>query len=277
VWGQRTSTTRLGLAGLVAVALVLVGAIGAAAAGRVATQAEAPPPRSAGTASPTESVFVPITPCRLVNTQNSAGDIAAGELRSYKTNGNTSAQGGAAQCGIPASATALELSITAVSAKGPGYLRVHPAGGATPTATFLNYGRGQNLTNAGTVQVRKGAAQTNLSVRAFEADTHVVIDALGYYVSELFAVVAAGADVPTRANGVVSVTHAGTGAYQVVFDRNVTGCGYIAGPGAVGAGGVPGYDVGVAPQNGNPNGVFVQTYSAAGNVLDQAFYLVVDC
>jgi hypothetical protein len=275
--GQRwTKRSTVGLAAVVAVALVTAGAVGAAAAGRVATQAEAPPPRAAGTASPTESVFVPITPCRIVNTQNSAGDIDAGELRSYKTNGNTSEQGGAAACGIPASATALELSVSAVRAEGPGYLRVHPAGVATPTATFLNYGAGQNLTNAGTVQVRKGANVTNLSVRAFESDTHVVIDALGYYVTELFAAIEAGGAI-SRHNGVVVVANPFPGVTDVVFDRNVTGCGLVASPGSMTTAADGAYDVTARPMSGNANGVTVQTYSGAGLGQNRPFYLVVDC
>jgi hypothetical protein len=229
------------------------------------------------TAAPTESVFVPITPCRLVNTRNSAGDLDAGELRSYRTNGNTSEQGGAAACGIPAGATALELSVSAVAAKGPGYLRLHPAGVATPTATFLNYGPGQNITNAGTVAIRPGAGQTNLSVRAYEADTHVVIDALGYYVTELFAAVDAGANVAARGNGVVSVANPFNGIYDVVFDRNVSGCAYVGAPGQTGAGTNTSYDVAVARLESNANAVRVQTWSDNGLSQDRSFHLVVDC
>ncbi|HEX7134615.1 MAG TPA: hypothetical protein VF228_18725 [Iamia sp.] len=270
-WMRRTVATAA------VVVAASAGALAAGAAGRMATQAEAPPARAAGTASPTESMFVPITPCRIVNTQNSAGDIDAGELRSYKTNGNTSEQGGAAACGIPASATALELSVSAVSAKGPGYLRVHPAGVATPTATFLNYGPGQNLTNAGTVQVRPGANVTNLSVRAFESDTHVVIDALGYYVTDLFAVVDTGANAASRGNGVVSVANPFSGIYDVVFDRNVSGCAHLAAPAQPGSGVNTSYDVSASPLSGNANGVRIQTFSDTGLAQDRSFTLVVDC
>ncbi len=266
---------RAGAAALAVVALVGLGAVGASAIGGVGDGAVAQP-KAAGTPSPTESVFVPMTPCRLVNTQNSAGDIDAGELRSYKTNGNTSEQGGAASCGIPASATALELSVSAVGATGPGYLRVHPAGVATPTATFLNYGPAQNITNAGTVSVRPGANQTNLSVRVYEADTHVVIDALGYYVSELFAAVAADGTV-SRHNGVVGVTKAVNGFRDVVFDRNVSGCAFLVSPGEMGTATSSGYKVSVARLEGNANGVQVHTYSENGLNQDRAFYLAVDC
>jgi hypothetical protein len=272
--GAMGSRTKVGVAALAAVALIGLGAVGAGAIGGGAT--EAPPPRAAGTASPTESVFVPMTPCRIVNTQNSAGNIDAGELRSYKTNGNTSEQGGAASCGIPTSATALELSVSAVSAQGPGYLRVHPAGVATPTATFLNYGPAQNITNAGTVSIRPGANQTNLSVRAYEADTHVVIDVLGYYVSELFAVVDAPGTL-ARGNGVVSVANPFSGVYDLVFDRNVSGCTYLVSPGGTGANQTTAYDVAASRLDGNANGVRVQTKDPGGLNTDEPFHLVVDC
>jgi hypothetical protein len=275
----RRTKSRIGLMAVAATALLAAGAIGASAAGptggggAIAGQVRG---TGAGTASPTESVFVPITPCRIVNTQNSAGAIDAGELRSYKTNGNTSEQGGAAACGIPLAATALELSVSAVAATGPGFLRLHPAGVATPTATFLNYGPGQNITNAGTVAIRPGGDQTNLSVRAFENDTHVVIDVLGYYMSELFAAVDVG-PILARHNGVEQLGNPNAGLYVVVFDRNISGCAYVVSPGSMSTTGGTHYDVTVRPLTGTSKGVAVQTYADNGGFQNRPFYLVVDC
>jgi hypothetical protein len=153
----------------------LVGAQGTVAEGVA-------PPISRGVAGAEPSTFVPIWPCRIVNTQNSAGPLAANEERFYRMHGNTSAQGGAADCGIPQAATALEMTITSVSAAGDGYLRVGSVQQSLPTATFLNYSDLMNIGNTGAVPVSSNA-QSSFRIRAFVASTHVVVDVNGYYLA----------------------------------------------------------------------------------------------
>jgi len=139
-------------------------------------------PAARGEADDDESIFVPVWPCRLVNTQNSAGPLAGGEERFYRMHGNTSAQGGAAACGIPQEATALEMSISAVNAAGDGYLRVGSVQIALPNATFLNYSEVMNITNTGAVQVSSND-NSSFRVKVFGASTHVVVDVFGYYIA----------------------------------------------------------------------------------------------
>lgn len=174
----RTTTTHRLLLAAAVLALVL-----AVTGGRVGAQTPegGAPPVAHGGAGTQESVFVPVWPCRLVNTQNSAGPLAANEERTYKMHGNTSSQGGAAACGIPQEATALELSITAVSAAGDGYLRVGSVQQALPNATFLNYSELMNISNAGAVKVSSND-NASFRIKAFVASTHVVVDVFGYYI-----------------------------------------------------------------------------------------------
>jgi hypothetical protein len=234
-----------------------------------------PPTDKAGSASPTESSFVPITPCRIVNTQNPAGKLAAGETRSYRMSGNTSDQGGAAACGIPSVATALEVTITAVSADGNGYLRSWPAGQPEPNATFLNYTKAFNAGNTGTIRVQGGLG-TNLAVKAYQKATHVIIDVQGYYVPGLMAVVSSNGNL-VRGNGAPSVTRMATGAYNVVFNRNVTGCAYAGGLHDPSDGTGNEGDLTAASLSSDPRGVFVQTFNEAGNAADIEFHLTVTC
>src|SRR5690606_6938747 len=95
------------------------------------------------------------------------------------------AQGGrAGGCDIPASATLVELTITAVDARS-GFLRVWPAGASMPNATFLNYDDAFNVSTTGAVTLcRPGAVGctdgNDLAVRAFGNRTHLVIDVQAY-------------------------------------------------------------------------------------------------
>jgi hypothetical protein len=235
----------------------------------------APPTDKAGAASPTESSFVPITPCRIVNTQNPAGKFAVGETRSYRMSGNTSDQGGAAACGIPSVATALEMTITAVGAEGNGYLRVWPAGQPEPNATFLNYTKVFNAENAGTVRVQGGLG-SNISVKAYQQKTHVIIDVLGYYVPGLMAVVSDAGNL-VRGNGAPQVERTGTGIYNVIFNRDVSGCAFSGGLHAPNAGTGTEGDFVAAGLTTDPRGVFVQTFNEAGTLANLEFHLVVTC
>jgi hypothetical protein len=166
---------------LLALALSVVIALWAGVAGAQTPEGGAPPVAHGGV-GPEESVFVPVYPCRLVNTQNSAGPLAANEERTYRMHGNTSAQGGAADCGIPQEATALELSITSVSAAGDGYLRTGSVQQSLPTATFLNYSELMNVTNTGAVKVSSNET-SSFRIKVFVASTHVVVDVYGYYIA----------------------------------------------------------------------------------------------
>lgn len=74
-------------------------------------------------------------------------------------------------------------------------------------------------------------------------------------------------------------TAAGDGAYEVVFDRDVTGCAYVA---TLGLGGLelaegPRGGTFVAPRFQVAAGVFVQTYDDAGADTDLGFHLAVFC
>lgn len=263
---------------VMAAALVLsAGAFAGAQAGEGSNAggpAAAPTPR-AGSASPTESSFVPITPCRIVNTQNPAGKLDVGEVRSYRMSGNTQDQGGAVACGIPSVATALELTITAVAAEGNGYLRVYPAGQPEPNATFLNYTNVFNAENAGTVRVQGGLG-SNLSVKAYQRRTHVVIDVLGYYVPGLLAVVSPQGNL-VRGNGAPQVTRDGTGEYRVNFHRNVSGCAFTGGLHDAGGNYGTEGDIVMATNANSTNGVYVQTFNEAGTQADSEFHIVVTC
>jgi hypothetical protein len=81
-----------------------------------------------------------------------------------------------------------------------------------------------------------------------------------------------------RGPHVVSSGHSGTGAYQVVFDRTVSGCVYTASPGVPGTGQVamPAV-VTTAGLFGNPNGVYIAMHLSNGTAFDSPFHLILYC
>jgi hypothetical protein len=258
------------------VAALLAG--GGALAGAAARGVDDPAPGTvtprAGASSPTESVFVPITPCRIVNSQNSAGRFSVGEIRGYVYRGSTAVQGGAADCGIPAGVEALEVSMTAVLPQGDGYLRIWPGGVGEPNATFLNYQGGENTTSAGAVAM--GTVIPSFRVKAYRAPTHVIVDVLGYYTSDAFAVIAGDGSV-ARGNGVTLSTRGSEGIYIVRFDRDITGCAHVAAIGTISSGSPARLTVGTATLSGRTDSVYVEIKNPSGAFTDNPFHLVIDC
>ncbi len=130
------------------------------------------------------AVYEPITPCRVVDTRSGGGGaFAPGDQRSYRVYDDATgygSQGGVlGNCGIGTDSIAVEATVTAVGPTANGYFRAWPAGDPAPNATFLNYTRGQSISNTGAISV--GISNPDLTVKNFSGTTHYVIDIQGYY------------------------------------------------------------------------------------------------
>lgn len=120
--------------------------------------------------SPGELRFYPLLPCRAADTRtvNFGVPIRAGETRDFGLAGN---------CGVPASAKAYSLNVTAIPSGPLGYLTLWPSGSARPPVSTLNSSTGRVVANAAIVQ-----AGLNGSVSLFAGgDTHVAMDINGYF------------------------------------------------------------------------------------------------
>jgi hypothetical protein len=99
--------------------------------------------------------------------------------------------------------------------------------------------------------------------------------------AQLFAVIRANGTIARTGGANPATTNkiAGfTGAYQVGFNRNIRGCVYIGTlGGSINLGTPPDGFVVVEGRFNNLDGVFVQTFDAAGRVADRGFHLYVDC
>jgi endosialidase-like protein len=126
-----------------------------------------------------ESDFVGLTPCRLVDTRGNGFSgafgppaLAAGVPRDFPLQG---------QCGIPTTATAVSLNVTATNTLGPGFLTLYPQGGAQPLVSTLNYVAGETVANAAIVPL--GAS--GVSVVAGVSGTDLILDVNGYTTDSL--------------------------------------------------------------------------------------------
>ena len=118
--------------------------------------------------------FVPVTPCRILDTRGATGPFGGPSIPAGSTRNITIPQ---SSCNIPATAQAYSLNITVVPAAVLGYLTVWPAGQTQPLVSTLNSYAGQIVANAAIVPAGTGGA-----ISVYVSDTtDVIIDIDGYF------------------------------------------------------------------------------------------------
>lgn len=85
------------------------------------------------------------------------------------------------------------------------------------------------------------------------------------------------AGVVARARGVSSAARTSEGRYQVIFDRDVRACAYVATIGDQGAAAPPQGEIATSALAPNVNGVSVRTENSGGQAADRPFHLAVSC
>jgi hypothetical protein len=112
--------------------------------------------------------FFALTPCRIADTRNSGPILGNGETRNFALAG---------ACGLPGSAAAYSLNVTAVPTGFLGFLSMFPTGQALPPVSTLNSADGRVVANAALVP-----AGSNGAVSAYVTNSsHVVLDTNGYF------------------------------------------------------------------------------------------------
>jgi hypothetical protein len=129
------------------------------------------------------NVYVPVTPCRAVDTRYSNGTFGSPALVGGQSRYFLLAD---SPCDLPADMTAVSMNVTAVpiGGEGVGYLTVWgtPSDGSTqpPPTSNLNADTGAVTANAAIVTINQG---TYGSVSAYASDnTNLVMDVTGYFV-----------------------------------------------------------------------------------------------
>src|SRR5882762_8614497 len=187
----------------------------------------ATPVNAALTIQPTpENSFIPLDPCRIIDTRAGGGKLAANSTRNFFVKGTSSfeGQGGkAGGCGVPNSAVSVSVSVTTTISSANNRLVAYPAGSAVPTSTTVSYLKSANVTGSSVVKLTSGTGQV-MAIHNFNATTHVVVDVVGYYVPPLTAFVGANGTLLYTSGRSIQTVHNATGQYIVTFDRNVSQC-----------------------------------------------------
>jgi hypothetical protein len=142
-------------------------------------------------------VYVPVDPCRIVDTRNAGGAITANTFRNFRvsgTLGELAAQGGTTNCLDPKAGTGLKpLAITAyvlaVPASGSinGVLTAYSSNLPPPPAgsgSTVNFAAGQvigNTTNITLCDQTSCPIDGEFAVLARSTNQHVVVDVQGYF------------------------------------------------------------------------------------------------
>jgi hypothetical protein len=120
--------------------------------------------------------FFTLDPCRVLDTRGPAGDyggpaLAAGQSRTFTVAG---------RCGIPPSATAVAVNLTATQPSARGSFSLGRADQAVPLLPTLSYGAGGTRANNAVVRLSPDGA---LAIGCSQASgaTHVILDVAGYF------------------------------------------------------------------------------------------------
>jgi hypothetical protein len=132
-------------------------------------------------AADTPSDFVPITPCRLLDTRPGSSNVGPRSTPLRPNDIHTQRVIGTnGQCTVPAGATAVAMNVTVVGGTAASFLTVFPADLATPPlASSLNWQAGQAPTpNKVDVQLSPSGA---IKLYNLAGTVDVLADVVGYY------------------------------------------------------------------------------------------------
>lgn len=164
----------------------------------------------AGGSSDVPGAFTALTPSRLLDTREGVGAPAAmvpagGRVTFQVTD----------RAGVPLGAGAVVLNVTVTRPLAAGHVTAYPAGGTLPTASNLNFVRGQTVANAVTVKLGDGGWVTLANGAAGEV--HLLADVAGWFS-------ATSAEQPATAPGAFT----STAPVRLLDTRDGTGTGAAA-------------------------------------------------
>ena len=120
--------------------------------------------------------FHTVAPCRIADTRLGFGmqggpALASGVTRTFQVAG---------LCGIPSTASAVQLNVTVASPSTAGFLRVEPGDDAAASTSVLNFAAGANRAN-NAVLLLGTAGDLAITPVIPSGSAHVAVDVMGYF------------------------------------------------------------------------------------------------
>jgi hypothetical protein len=130
-------------------------------------------------------VYVPVTPCRILDTRIVGGPIPANSFRDFDLTDvvRFAPQGGdTSNCNVgdKGSFAAAAINFTVVTPNAAGYITTFPYLASQPTAATINYVAGDIRNGLAITRLDQSSANYEFSVYSF-AQTHLVADVVGYF------------------------------------------------------------------------------------------------
>jgi hypothetical protein len=115
-----------------------------------------------------------LSPCRLLDTRQAGQGpaLVSGEVRSVLVAG---------VCGVPPTARAAAVNLTAPGPTGAGYLACGPGGAPSPTASSLNFGAGQTRSNNAVLALGPDGTLAVGAAVLGQGSVHLVLDVVGWF------------------------------------------------------------------------------------------------
>jgi hypothetical protein len=170
---------------------------------------------------PTDTTFVPVTPCRLLDTRPAPDHVGAPVFSLHQSETialPTNDANGVGNCSDLRNwpAQALSLNVTAIDPSDPTFLTFWPAATPQPLSSSLNPTPGEPPTpNAVVVGYRNGFSN-GFNVYNHRGSLHLVIDVNGYYTNTTVA------NLQARVNALESRSKALTASAYTDTSNNVT-------------------------------------------------------
>jgi hypothetical protein len=113
--------------------------------------------------------YMPLVPARILDTRQANAPIGQSSTITVPAEGTG---------GVPEGASAVVVNLTATEPTSAGYLTAWPTGSARPTASNLNFVRGQTVPNLAVVRL---GPTGKFSLYNLSGSTHVVVDVVGWF------------------------------------------------------------------------------------------------
>jgi hypothetical protein len=121
------------------------------------------------------TAYYTVPPCRVLDTRDPSlggpNPLGAGANRTFTI---------ASACGVPATAQAVSLNVTATQGTAGGDLRLYPLGTMLPMSSAINYAAGQTRANNAVASLGDGGA-LGAHVDQGAGTVHLILDVNGYF------------------------------------------------------------------------------------------------